>query len=69
MQQNFIWWTRWFVTNLLRLMIRSGKYLLRLMTEYPNRIYFESIGQGALIAILSIFFSYMFVIVIAEIRF
>mgnify|MGYP001246660476 CR=1 FL=1 len=69
MQQKFIWWTRWFVTNLLRLMIRSGKYLLRLMTKYPNRIYFESIGLGVLFAVMSIFFSYMFTLVIIAIRF
>lgn len=69
MQQNFIWWAKWFVTNLLRLMIRSGKYLLRLMTKYPNRIYFESVGLGVLFAVMSIFFSYMFTLVIIAIRF
>ena len=69
MQQNFIWWTKWFATNLLRLMIRSGKYLLRLMTKYPNRIYFESVGLGVLFAVMSIFSSYMFTLVIIAVRF
>ena len=69
MQQNFLWWTRWFVTNLLRLMIRSFTNLLRLMTKYPNRIYFESIGLGILFTFSSFFFVYVFTLVYVAIKF
>ena len=69
MQQNFIWWTRWFVMNLLRLMIRSSANLLRLMMKYPNRIYLESVGLGILFTLSSFFFVYMFTLIIVAIRF
>jgi hypothetical protein len=69
MQQNFIWWAKWFINNLLRLMIRSSKNLLRLMTNYPNRIYFEPIGLGILFTFSSFFFAYMFTLVYVAIRF
>ncbi len=69
MQQNFIWWTRWFVNNLLRLMIRSSANLLRLMMKYPNRMYLESVGLGILFTLSSFFFVYMFTWIIIAIRF
>ena len=69
MQQNFIWWTRWFVNNLLRLMIRSFSNLLRLMMKYPNRMYLESVGLGILFTLSSFFFVYMFTWIIIAIRF
>lgn len=69
MQQNFIWWTRWFLINLLRLMIRSLSNLLRLMMKYPNRMYLESVGLGILFTLSSFFFAYMFTWIIIAIRF
>jgi len=69
MQENFIWWTRWFVNNLLRLMIRSSANLLRLMMRYPNRMYLESVGLGILFTLSSFFFVYMFTWIIIAIRF
>ncbi len=69
MQENFIWWTRWFVNNLLRLMMRSSANLLRLMMKYPNRMYLESVGLGILFTLSSFFFVYMFTWIIIAIRF
>ena len=69
MRNNFIWWTRWFITNLLRLTIRSYKNLLRLTTKYPNRMYLESIGLGIVFTLSSFFFVYLFTLMIIVIRF
>ncbi len=69
MRNNFIWWARWFITNLLRLMIRSYQNLLRLTTKYPNRMYLESIGLGIVFTLSSFFFVYLFTLMIIVIRF